>query len=173
MAFKEVTLTPEEEKAGQKRFENFNAIGDVVTGVLVQVRSVTKTFDPREGPKTFDAYSFYGPKRGDANAPLNFEISPLPYDLERKIKKAMRPIAEGGFGLQEGMCHLVQMKFTGTKAIEGQTNPMKIISLAVDTDFKPQKPLPSDVIWAKAKPAQVTPVETPPPAPVDDDDIPF
>jgi hypothetical protein len=172
MAFRQVELTEEEMQQSGKRYEKFDAIGDTVTGVLVKKESVTKTFKVEEGPKTFDAYHFYGPKRGDAKAPLHFEISPLPYDLDRKMKKAMRPVAEGGMGLEPGKGHLVQMKFSSTLLIEGQANPMKVITLAVDTEFKPQKPLPADVVWAKDK----RQTSAPPPAgaqPDYDDDIPF
>jgi hypothetical protein len=166
MAFREVTLTEEEQKAGQKRFEKFNAIGDTITGVLVRITPTTKTFKVEEGPKTFDTYAFWGPKKGDPKAPADFEISPLPYDLERKIKKAMRPVSEDGMGLVPGMGHLVQMKFDSTLPT-GQDSPMYVFKVHVDTEFKPQKELPSHVTWAKRG--------SPPPqhAAADLDDIPF
>lgn len=155
MAFRQVELTEEELQQSGKRYEKFDAIGDNPRGVLVKVETRTKTFDPAEGPKTFDAYTFYGPKRGDPKAPLMFEISPLPFDLDRKMKKAMKPESEGGLGLTPGMGHFVDMKFVSTLAPSGgatpNANPMKVITLNVDTEFKPQKPLPADVVWAKGK----------------------
>lgn len=179
MAFRQVELTEEELQQSGKRYEKFDAVGDNPRGVLVKIVPTTKTFKAEEGPKTFDTYHFYGPKRGDAKAPLHFEIGPLPFDLERKMKKALRPVSEGGFGLQPGVGHFVDMKFTGTLAIEGQSNPMKVIALAVDTEFKPQKPLPADVLWAKGKAQTRTSGGTQaggssaPPPPAADDDIPF
>jgi hypothetical protein len=65
------------------------------------------------------------------------------------------------------MGHLVKMSFTSTIPIEGRSDPMKVFTVAVDTDFKPQNPLPASVTWAKSKAGSGAP---PPPA---DDDIPF
>lgn len=171
MAFRQVELSEEEIQQSGKRFEKFEAIGDTVTGVLVKRENVTKTFKAEEGPKTFDAYTFYGPKRGDSKAPLMFEISPLPFDLERKMKKALRPVADGGMGLKPGKGHLVQMKFSSTQDT-GQASPMKVFTLAVDTEFKPQKPLPADVVWA-VKSGSTSSAGAAQSKPPPDDDIPF
>lgn len=143
MAFKEVVLTEEEQKGGAK-FKKFEAVGDTIIAVLVRVEQVTKTFNASEGPKTFTKYLFYSKNDGE------FEVSPAPTDLERKLKKAMRAESDGGEGLEPGMGHLVKMKFTGTQDT-GQTSPMKLTSVAVDKDFKPLTPLPASVVWAKQK----------------------
>jgi hypothetical protein len=173
MAFRTVELTEEELQQSGKRYEKFDAVGDRHRGVLVRIVSQTKTFNAAEGPKTFDAYIFYGPKRGDAKAPLMFEISPLPTNLEQKMKKALRPVSEGGFGLAPGKGHFMDMNFTGTRAIEGQANPMKIINLDVDTEFKPQKPLPAEVVWAQGKTPPASSGSGASARPPPDDDIPF
>ena len=168
MAMRVVELTEEELKQSGKRYEKFTAVGDRHRGVLVKIESTTKTFKVEEGPKTFDVYTFYGPKSGDANAPLMFEISPLPFDLERKVKKARRPVSEGGEGLEPGKGHFLDMAYTGNTPDGG----MKLFKLGVDTAFTSQKPLPAEVVWA-VKATSAAPQNGGQTKPPPDDDIPF
>lgn len=173
MAWKTIELTEEEQKAGGGRpFKKFNAIGDEALGFFVKTEK--KTANYKEGPKEEMIYIFYG-QHADQNGvktTREFEITP-PMDLKKKLEKAERPAdgtPEGGVGLAPGMGHLVKMKFTSTKAIEGREEPMKLFSIAVDTEFKPQNPLPASVTWAKH--AKSAAANTAPP-PAADDDIPF
>lgn len=173
MAFREVTLTEEEQKAGGGRpFKKLAAIGDTALGFYV--RKETKTVNYSNGPKEETVYILYGQhtdQHGVAST-REFEVT-APYDLKRKVDKAERPwkgLKEDGslvdgLGLAPGMGHLLKFKFSSTKKIDGRDEPMKIIDLNVDTEFKPQQPLPASVTWAKSR----TNTAPPPPA----DDIPF
>lgn len=161
MAFREVTLTEEEQKSGGGRpFKKFDAIGDKALGFLV--RKERKTVNYRDGSKEETIYVLYGEHidQNKVKSTREFEVTP-PQDLRKKLEKAERE-----FGLREGMGHLVQMKFTSTLKIEGRDESMKIFSVACDTEYKPQKPLPASVVWAKSSAG----TERPPPA---DEDIPF
>lgn len=158
MAFREVTLTEEEQKSGGGRqWKKFDAIGDTALGFLVKKEAAKANY--ADGPKDIIKWIFYGKLPGRPSAE-EFEITP-PMDLEKKLKKAERE-----FGLQEGMGHLVKMTFTSTLPIEGRSDPMKIFTVATDTEFKPQQPLPASVTWAKSR------TNTAPPPPTDDN-IPF
>lgn len=164
MAFREVTLTEEEQKAGGGRpFKKFDAIGDKVLGFLVKKEK--RTVNYKDGAKEETIYILYGEHidQNQVKSTREFEITP-PQDLRKKLEKAERE-----FGLQEGMGHLIQAKFSSTLTIEGRSDPMKIFTFACDTEFKPQKPLPASVTWAKSKAGSAPP----PPPPPADDDIPF
>lgn len=166
MAFREVVLTEEEQKGGGRPYKKLEAIGDSAVGFLVAVETQTKTFRIEEGPKTFKAYVLWGRLDGKV---CEFEVTGS-YDLDRKMAKALKPFdgsPDGGLGLQEGMGHLVRMKFSSTLNT-GQTSPMKMFIVAADTEFKPERPLPASVTWAKQ--AAPRDADRKPPA---DDDIPF
>lgn len=162
MAWKTIELTEEEQKAGGGRpFKKFNAIGDEALGFYVKKEETTANY--KDGPKKETVYVIYG-KHVDQNGVTSnreIEITP-PQDLKKKLEKAER---EGG--LAPGMGHLIKMKFTSTKTIEGREDPMKLFTVAVDTDFKPTNPLPASVTWAKSAAANTAP------PPAADDDIPF
>lgn len=146
MAFREVVLTDEEMKSGGRKFKKFDAIGDRHIGILLAVERTTKTFRPEEGAKTFNTYVFWNKVDGE------FEISPAPTDLDKRLTKAMRPGSEGGQGLAPAKNHLVRMAFVSTTDT-GQSSPMKVFKLEVDTEFVPpagsmppksgQRPTPS------------------------------
>jgi hypothetical protein len=167
MAWKKVELTEEEKKAGGGRpFKKFSAVGDSALGFFVEIEEQSKTFNAAEGPKIVTAYIFYGEVVGQdgVKSTREFEIT-APYDLDRQLKKAMRPESEGGYGLVAGMGHLVKMKRTGSQDT-GQASPMGLFEVAVDTEFVAKSPLPASVVWAKSRaPA--------PNAPAGGDDIPF
>lgn len=164
MAFREVTLTEEEQKAGGGRpFKKFEAIGDKVLGFLVKKEKRTVNYST--GAKEETIYILYGEHADQhgVKSTREFEITP-PQDLRKKLEKAERE-----FGLQEGMGHLIKATFSSTLDIAGRTDPMKLFSFACDTEYKPQNPLPASVTWAKhAKSAAAN--TAPPPV---DDDIPF
>lgn len=161
MAWKTIELTEEEQKAGGGRpFKKFNAIGDEALGFYVKKEK--KTANYKDGPKDEMIYIFFG-RHTDQNGvrtTREFEITP-PTDLKKKLEKAEREA-----GLAPGMGHLVKMKFTSALAIEGREEPMKLFEIAIDTEFKPQNPLPASVTWAKSTGAAA-------PKPAADDDIPF
>ena len=162
MAFREVTLTEEEQKAGGGRpFKKFEAIGDKILGFLVKKEK--RTVNYKDGSKEETIYVLYGEHADQhgVKTTREFEVTP-PQDLRKKFEKAERE-----FGLREGMGHLVQAKFNSTLAIEGRSDPMKLFTFACDTEFKPKTPLPASVTWAK------TAGSNPPPAATDDDDVPF
>lgn len=161
MAFREVVLTEEEQKGGGRPYKKLEAIGDSAAGFLVRKERQSKTFDGVA--KTLTAWVLYG-KNGETVQ--EFEITST-YDLDRKMDKAMKSAADGGLGLQEGMGHLVKMKFTSTLDT-GQTSPMKVFTVAADTEFKPERPLPASVTWAKQAAPHGADRKPPP-----DDDIPF
>jgi hypothetical protein len=170
MAWKKVELTEEEKKAGSGRpFKKFEAVGASALGFFVKTEPQTKTFNPAEGPKAITAYIFYGEvvSQDGVKTTREYEVTP-PYDLERQLKKAMRAESEGGYGLTAGMGHLVKMKRTGSQDT-GQASPMGLFELAVDIEFKPAKPLPASVVWAKSSASN----PPPPMSAQDDDDIPF
>lgn len=167
MAFKEVQLSEEEQKSGLRKFRKFDAIGDKHVGLLVKVEQQTKTFKAEEGPKTFAVYVFWDAVEGE------FEITP-PTDLDKKLKKAMRPGSEGGLDLVPGRGHVVAMKYDSTLAISGRSDPMKLFKLLVDTaptpTFLRQNKMgdpPPSVLHALGGGA------TGQKAPDEDDDIPF
>lgn len=161
MAFKKIELTEEEMKSGGGRqWKKFEAIGDSALGFLVKTEKATANY--KEGPKEITKWIFYG-KLAGRPAPEEFEVTP-PTDLEQRLEKAEREQ-----GLRAGLGHLVKMTFTQTRDIEGRTDKKKIFTVEVDTEFKPQNPLPASVTWAKSKPAEVMKFEKPAP----DDDIPF
>ncbi len=162
MAFREVTLTEEEQKGGGRQWKKFDAIGDTALGFLVKKENSTANYS--DGPKQVTKWIFYG-KLAGRPSPEEFEITPTT-DLEKKLKKAERVPEAGGFGLAEGLGHLVKMSFMSTIPIEGRSDPMKVFTVAVDTDFKPQNPLPASVVWAKKAGSAA-------PTPAADDDIPF
>lgn len=167
MAWKTVELTEEEQKAGGGRpFRKFNAIGDEILGFYVKKEKTTANYS--NGPKEEMVYIFWGQHTDQhgVKSDREFEVTP-PQDLKKKLEKAERSVSDGGLGLVAGFGHLVKMKFTSTKEIEGRTEPMKICAVAVDTEFVPKKALPASVTWAKsaAKPTQN--------AQTDEDDIPF
>lgn len=163
MAFREVTLTEEEQKAGGGRpFKKFEAIGDKVLGFLVKKEKRTVTYRPGES-KEETIYILYG-QHTDQNGVTSsreFEVTP-PQDLRKKLEKAERE-----FGVKEGMGHLIKATFTSTLPIEGRSDPMKVFTVACDTEPQLKGPLPASVTWAKSKTGS-----TPPP-PAADDDIPF
>lgn len=165
MAWKTVELSEEEKKAGGGRpFKKLAAIGDTALGFLVSEGK--KTVNYSSGPKEETIYVLFGQhtdQHGVAST-REFEVT-APYDLKRKVDKAKRPPADGGFGLAPGMGHLVKFKFSGTQKIDGRDEPMKIIDLQVDTEPNLNgRTLPSSVTWAKHAST------APPPA---SDDIPF
>lgn len=164
MAWKTIELTEEEQKVGGGRpFRKFNAIGDEALGFYVKKEKKSVSYRAGEAPKEETIYVFYG-QHADQNGvktTREFEITP-PTDLKKKLEKAEREA-----GLAPGMGHLVKMKFTSTLAIEGREDPMKLFTLAVDTEFKPQNPLSASVTWAKST-QKVGAAETP-----GLDDIPF
>lgn len=159
MAFQKVELSEEERKGSGRAFKKFNTIGDTYTGVLQAVERQTANFN--DGPKTVDVYVFWNKRDGE------FEITP-PTDLAKKLKKAMRPVAEGGMGLTPGKGHLVQMKFASTLNT-GKASPMAVIDVAVDTRFTP----PRGSEPPQQQQQQQRRQEPPPPTPSDYDDIPF
>jgi hypothetical protein len=168
VAWKTIELTEEEQKAGGGRpFRKFNAIGDDALGFYV--KKETKTVNYKDGPKEEAIYIFYGQiaDQHGVKSTREFEVTP-PQDLRKKLEKAERPAdgtPEGGAGLAPGMGHLVKMKFSSTKQIEGRDDPMKLFTVATDTEFKPQQPLPASVTWAKSN--------APASKPAPEDDIPF
>lgn len=165
MAWKTIELTEEEQKAGGGRqWKKFEAIGDSALGFFVKKETATANYS--DGAKQVTKWIFYGKCTDQHGVAANreFEITP-PMDLEKKLKKAEREM-----GLAEGLGHLVKMTFTSTLAIEGRDDPKKIFTVAVDTDFKPQNPLPASVTWFRQRGAEKSP-EKPPYNP--DDDIPF
>ncbi len=158
MAFKEVVLTEEEQRAGSGRpFKKFDAIGDKALGFLVKKEK--RTVNYKDGAKQVTKWIFFGKLPGRQSAE-EFEITPTT-DLEKKLKKAEREM-----GLVEGLGHLVKMTFSSTLKIEGRDDPMKAFTVVVDTSFMPQNPLPASVTWAKSKAAPRESLST-------DDDIPF
>lgn len=167
MAWKTVELSEEEKKAGGGRpFKKLAMIGDTALGFFVKEEK--KTVNYSNGSKEETIYVLYGQhtdQHGVAST-REFEVT-APYDLKRKVDKAQRPPAEGGFGLAPGLGHLVKFKFSGTQKIDGRDEPMKIVDLNVDTepDLK-GRTLPASVTWAKSK-------TNAPPPPAADDDIPF
>jgi len=157
MAFKRVELTEEEMKSGGGRqWKKFDAIGDSALGFLVKKEKATANY--KDGPKEITKWIFYG-KLAGRPTPEEFEISP-PTDLEQRLEKAEREQ-----GLLPGVGHLVKMSFTQTRPIEGRTDPKKIFTVEVDTEYKPANPLPASVMWAKSSSGTTKP----PP----EDDIPF
>lgn len=161
MAFREVTLTEEEQKAGGGRpFKKFDEIGDKALGFLVKKEK--KTVNYKDGAKEETIYVLYGEHvdQHQVKSTREFEITP-PQDLRKKLEKAERE-----FGLKEGMGHLIKATFSSKLKIDGRDDPMKIFSFACDTEFTPAKPLPSSVTWAKSSAGRPPPVDP-------DDDIPF
>lgn len=162
MAWKTIELTEEEQKAGGGRpFKKFTAIGDDALGFYVKKEKQTANY--KDGPKEEMVYVFYGQiaDQDGVKTTREFEVTP-PQDLRKKLEKAEREA-----GLAPGMGHLVKMRFSSTLEIPGRTDPMKLFTTAVDTDFKPQQPLPASVTWAKS--AEKRPQH----AGGSDDDIPF
>lgn len=160
MAFREVVLTEEEQKGGGRPYKKLEAIGDSAVGFLVRKERQKKNFP--DGAKEITAWVLYG-KNGEMMQ--EFEVTGT-YDLDRRMEKAMKSVDNGGLGLQGGMGHLVRMKFTSTLDT-GQTSPMKLFTVAADIEFKPERPLPASVTWAKQA---AHGADRKPPS---DDDIPF
>ena len=158
MAFREVELSEEEKKGGGRKFKKFSAIGDAVLALFVRTEEDTVNYS--DGPKRVTKYIFWNRTDGE------FEVTP-DTDLAKKLKKAQRPESEGGFGMAEGLGHLVKAKFASTLDT-GQASPMKVYSLAVDTSPDPKflTGTPSTVLFAKQS-------SRPDARPAPDDDIPF
>lgn len=164
MAFREVVLTEEEQKAGGGRqWAKFAAIGDSALGFFVRKETQKKTFKVEEGEKTIELWIFYGKLPGRPS-PEEFEVIPT-HDLKMKLEKAERE-----FGLKEGLGHLVKMTFSSTRKIDGRDEPMKIFTVATDVEFQPKTPLPASVTWFRQRGAEKSPAN-PPYNP--DVDIPF
>lgn len=161
MAFKKVELTEEEQRGnGGRKFVKFEAVGDKALALFVKTeKSVANYVD---GPKDVTKYIFWNRTDGE------FEVTPVT-DLEQKLKKAMRPESDEGFGLEAGKGHLVKMVFTHTQDVPNQPNKQKkIFDVQVDTapDAAFHKGAPPEVLFAKTG-SQAK--NAPPP----EDDIPF
>lgn len=160
MAFKTVELTEEEQKGnGGRKFKKFEAVGDKMLALFVKTEKATANYS--DGPKEVTKYIFWNRTDGE------FEVTPTT-DLDKKLKKAMKPESDGGFGLAPGLGHLVKIAFASTLPIEGRADPMKIFSVAVDTAPEAQfhAGAPAEVLSAKTgRQAK----NAPPP----EDDIPF
>lgn len=162
MAFKKVELTEEEQKgSGGRKFQKFEAVGDKALALFVKTEKGTANY--ATGPKEVTKWVFWNRTEGE------FEVTPV-MDLEQKLKKAMRPENDGGFGLEAGKGHLVKMVFAHTQDVPNQPNKQKkVFNLEVDTEPKPEfhKGAPSDVLFAMGNGSAKN---QPPP---EDDDIPF
>jgi hypothetical protein len=158
MAFKKVELTEEEQKgSGGRKFKKFDAVGDKALALFVKTARETANY--ADGPKDVTKYIFWNRTDGE------FEVTP-PMDLEQKLKKAMRPESEKGFGLEAGKGHLVKMVFTHVQDIPNSTNKKKVFDVEVDTapDVAFHKGAPPEVLHARNGST---------PASDEDDDIPF
>jgi hypothetical protein len=131
MAFKEVVLTEEEQKAGGgNKYRKFNAIGDKHFGIyLGMMTDHSGNYGPQE------KHVLWAGKDGE------FQLNSA-FDLDRKIVKAMRDARDGGQGLRvwkgEGCPHIVRMTWTASQPIDGREQPMKLFKVEVDTE--PQIP---------------------------------
>ncbi|WP_144370034.1 hypothetical protein [Myxococcus stipitatus] len=165
-----VELTEEEKKEGLIAFKKFEAIGDSAFGTYLGKETKTKTFRAEEGPKQITEYFFWNSKDGE------FSITP-PLDLERQLKKAMKPESEGGFGLKpfDGR-HPHLCKMTHNAVVPTNSSSMKLFKLGVDTSPE----IPAEIIakipvrsfagTPAPAPTSAGQTQRPPPPP---DDIPF
>lgn len=146
MAYKEITLTEEEQKAGTGNFVKFEAIGAKFAGVFVKVTKRNANFNGRE--REVNDYTF---KTKDGEFVLN-----APFDLERKLRKA---------ALRPG--YKVAMVYTGDLPSEDPNkSAMKLFKVLVDDEIGP----------AAAAPKPPPPAPKPAAAPSagsEFDDIPF
>ena len=149
MAYKEITLTEEEQKAGNSNYVKFNAIGDKFAGVFVNTSTREVTFPGQTKPRNVTDYVF---KNKDGLHTLS-----APYDLDRKLKKA---------ALRPG--YKVAMVFTGEVAPEDPSkSAMKLFKVLVDDEIS------TSTAAAAPKPPPPAPKPPPPSAGSEFDDIPY
>lgn len=149
MAYKEIVLTEEEQKAGSSNYVKFSAIGDKFAGVFVNTNTREVTF-PGQKPRNVTDYVF---KNREGT-----HILSAPFDLDRKLKKA---------ALRPG--YKVAMVFTGEVAPEDPSkSAMKLFKVLVDDEISS-----TSTAAAAPKPPPPAPKPPPPSAGSEFDDIPF
>jgi hypothetical protein len=129
MAYKEIVLTEEEQKAGSGSYVKFEAIGAKFAGVFVSANVREVMFPGQTKPRNVTDYVF---KNREGTHTLS-----APFDLDRKLKKA---------ALKPG--YRVAMVFTGEVAPEDPSkSAMKLFKVLVDDEITTStaavvKPLP-------------------------------